>query len=290
VKSDFLTRFILEGLNIRGEFVVLHNTTQEILSKQDYPAKIKNLLGEMTCASILLSGTLKIKGRTSIQAKGSGPITSIMAETTDQGDCRGIAVWQKDEHEDLPETATLQAVLGQQALLVFTVTPQAGQPYQGIVSMEKASLAPCLEDYFMRSEQLNTMIRLFNHGDYWGGLLLQQLPAENSDSHFAEQWQEITLLMGTLTFSELLQTDPKVILSRLFHQHDVRLLNDSPIQFQCSCSEQRTLNALKIIGKQEAYAIIAEQGAVDMNCQFCNHHYHFDAAKIHQLFDDPTLH
>ena len=100
MKTDLLTRFLIEDQAIRGEFVILHKTTRELMSEQFYPPAIRSLLGQMACASLLLSGTLKITGSTSIQAKGSGPLTSIMAESTHQRTCRGIALWQQHEQSD----------------------------------------------------------------------------------------------------------------------------------------------------------------------------------------------
>jgi molecular chaperone Hsp33 len=303
MKTDLLTRFILDELSIRGEFVVLHKTTHDILSKQNYPADIRILLGQMTCASLLLSGTLKFQGNTSIQAKGSGPLTSIMAEATHQQTCRGIAIWRsqdkqfpdneaaaRNNEQNQSAAVNLRALLGKEATLAITLTPLQNQRYQGIVSLEQDNLADCLESYFVHSEQLNTMIRLFQSGEYWGGLLLQQLPAQQDAEEFKEHWQKITLLSATLSFAEMLDVDQQTILHRLFHEYDVRILQDSPTQFWCSCSEERTLAAIHSLGKKEAYAILAEQGAIDIDCQFCKQHYRFEKEKIDQLFDNPTLH
>ena len=173
---------------------------------------------------------------------------------------------------------------------MITLTPNQGQRYQGIVSLDHHDLATCLETYFAQSEQLITMIRLFEEGDYWGGLLLQQLPTKGDLDTLRDNWQTARLLTETLSFEEMLATEAQTILHRLFHEHDVSIMQDTPIRFRCSCSEERTLAAIKSIGQEEAYSILSEQGTIDMNCQFCRQHYRFSKTRIDQLFDDPTIH
>ncbi len=285
MKTDLLTRFLFDDLGIRGEFLLLKQTTDELLSKHQYPAPVANLLGEMACASLLLSATLKIRGSTSIQAKGQGPVTSIMAEATHQRTCRGIAIWESD-----PENQDLHQLLGQQSTLAITITPQKGERYQGIVALEQEQLDVCLEGYFMQSEQLHTRIKLFHHAGMWGGLLLQQLPLTVDTEEFEENWNRINALTETLTLDEFQGLDSTTLLHRLFHEENIRVLHDEPTSFWCSCSEERTLQMIKSLGQQEANAILQEQGAILVGCEFCHQQYKFDQARIDRLFNDPTLH
>jgi molecular chaperone Hsp33 len=67
---------------------------------------------------------------------------------------RGVARVQGDIADD----ADLKTLVGN-GYLVITITPEEGERYQGVVGLEGDTLAACLEDYFLRSEQLPT--RLF---------------------------------------------------------------------------------------------------------------------------------
>ncbi|OZG75136.1 Hsp33 family molecular chaperone [Hahella sp. CCB-MM4] len=285
MSTDNLKRFIFDNLNIRGELVVLEKTTNDMFSKHQYPSEIKQLLGQMACSSLLLSATLKIQGSISIQASGSGPVSAIMAEATNKRTCRGIA-----RYSQTPADGTLKSTLGEQATLVMTITPSKGQRYQGIVELTQDHLAGCIEDYFAHSEQLATRLWLFQADNKWGGLLLQQLPEQKGSETHQDDWERVCALAATLTSEELLDLDAETVLHRLFHEETVRVLEDEPTEFWCSCSEDRTLEVIKSLGKDEAFSILDDMGKIDIDCQFCYQHYSFERERIEQLFADPTVH
>ncbi|MBK8971753.1 MAG: Hsp33 family molecular chaperone HslO [Hahellaceae bacterium] len=282
--SDTLTRFLLEKQNIRGEIVVLDQTMAEILSKQAYPPFAAQLLGESAVATLLLSGTLKIEGSTTLQARGDGPLPLLMAEATHDRTVRGIARWTQEK-----ATGSLLDLLGTQATLAITLTPRQGARYQGIVPLEKSCLADCIEDYFRQSEQLRTGLRIFHSGQHWGGILLQELPDPSQRNREAE-WEHIQTLTGTLTEQELFSLSAEEVLYRLFHQEEIRLLDRAPVRFACSCSEERTLQAIASMGEAEATSIVEEQGQLEITCQFCHQTYRFSPSNIAQLFKNPSIH
>lgn len=281
---DTLTRFLLEKQNIRGEVVVLDHTMAEILSKQTYPPFAARLLGESAVATLLLSGTLKIEGSTTLQARGDGPLPLLMAEATHDRTVRGIARWTQEE-----AAGSVLELLGPQGTLAITLTPRQGARYQGIVPLEKPSLAGCIEDYFRQSEQLRTGLWIFHAGQHWGGLLLQELPDPGQKDR-ADDWEHIQTLTATLRAEELFSLPAEEVLYRLFHQEQVRLLDTAPVRFACSCSEERTLQAIASMGEAEATSIVEEQGQLEITCQFCHQTYRFTPAHIAQLFKNPSIH
>ncbi len=129
-------------------------------------------------------------------------------------------------------------------------------------------------------------------GNRAAGLLLQELPASatRDDGEYREQqWQHVTTLADTLSAGELTKLPFPAILHRLYHQETVRLFEPQPLRFQCSCSADRTLSALRTLGEEELRSILAEQGAIDIHCEFCHQHYHFTETDIRELFQN-TLH
>jgi len=80
--NDLLHRFLFDHSDIRGEIVTLGDSYREVLSHNDYPPAVQRLLGEFLAAASLLSSTLKFDGLISLQAKGDGPVATIMAECT----------------------------------------------------------------------------------------------------------------------------------------------------------------------------------------------------------------
>lgn len=121
------------------------------------------------------------------------------------------------------------------------------------------------------------------NGERAAGLFLQQLPSELDRQ---AEWQRIGMLAETITRDELLNLPVQTLLHRLFHEEQVRLFEPEPVAFRCSCSRERIADSLRAMGKAELLSILEEQGAIEVDCDFCNKHYRFDAIDTEQLFID----
>ncbi|MEE8058044.1 MAG: Hsp33 family molecular chaperone HslO [Pseudomonadales bacterium] len=283
--TDLLQRFIFDTTDIRGELCRLEQSYQDCLAAHQYPKAVANLLGEFMAAAALLSATLKFEGTLTLQARSKGEIPLIMAEASSEHKLRGIA--RGADNASSSEFTTLLA----NSQLSITIDPKQGNRYQGIVPLDGNNLAQCLETYFQQSEQLSTRIWLHSNGQQAAGMMLQELPASRTlDTEQRQQnWQHMTKLAETLSEEELLSLTFENLLYRLYHQEQVRLFEPDSLQFKCRCSRSRTLNALRTLGEEELQCILAEQGVIDMNCEFCHQHYHFDNKDIQGLFQQ-TLH
>ncbi|WP_166256804.1 Hsp33 family molecular chaperone HslO [Marinobacter salicampi] len=281
--QDQFQRFIFEHSQVRGAWVQLADSYAEIAAQADYPETVRKLLGEALAASVLMSGTLKFEGSLSLQASGTGPLTTLMAECSHERYIRGIARYE----EQLPSAGALDELLGE-GKMAITITPANGQRYQGVVPREHGTLAECLQDYFVRSEQIATCLILFCDGHRSAGLLLQRLPGGTEPDD--DLWRRVNHLASTVKPEELLSLESETLLHRLFHEETVRLFNADAVAFRCSCSRERTLAALEAIGREECYSILEEQGTIEMDCQFCHAQYRFDRHDIDQLFLGHSLH
>lgn len=298
--NDLIHRFIFDDCDIRGEIVSLGESYRTILGHHGYPSAVERLLGEFLAAVSLLSSTLKFDGIISLQARGNGPITTIMAECTHHNNLRGIVQLKDEQINDnaFPQQGRLPELLGTSTLFI-TIEPKRTENfqgklerYQGIVPMEKDSLAECLEDYFAQSEQLSTRLWLAADSNTAAGLLLQALPqqlktnAEENHTH----WESITTLAATITDNELLTLNNTDLLYRLFHEEALRLFEPRSLSFACSCSRERSAGALLSLGRDEVEELLIEKGSVDIDCQFCNQHYHFTATEVRELLGGDVLH
>jgi len=281
--TDYTQRFIFDERDVRGELVALEHSYAEVLAKHDYPLPVQQLLGEFMAAAALLVGTLKFDGLLILQARSDGPVPLLMIECSSERDIRGLARYNA---EDISEGATL-ADLMPNGVLAMTVDPTQGQRYQGIVDLDGETLSECFTNYFVMSQQVNTKFWLNADGQHARGLLLQQLPTdrEKDEEERAASWQHVTALASTLTAEELLGLNNETVLHRLYHEEAVRLFDIQPLRFRCSCSRERSGNALVSLGLEDAKQLAAEHGgSVEVDCQFCNQSYKFDAADIEQLF------
>lgn len=286
---DSIQRFLIDNSPVRGEIVHLQASYQKVLENHHYPEPIQQQLGEMLAAIALLTAMVKIEGILSLQARGDGRCSLLVAESNSDGDLRGVARWEGD----VSGAENLQQLMGN-GQLVITIEPKEGKRYQGIVSLEGQTLAHCLEDYFGQSEQLPTRIWLATDAQNAAGFMLQALPSDKTEAD-QDAWERSIMLADTLSKEELLTLDNEALLHRLYHQEEVRLFDQKALQFKCTCSTERVKNALISVGKAGLNEAIAEHGKIESQCQFCNTVYQFSAADIEQLFDDrqappPVIH
>lgn len=281
--TDFTQRFIFDNADVRGEMVSLEHSYTEVLTRHTYPAPVAKLLGELIAAAALLAGTLKFEGLLILQARSDGPVPMLMVECSNTLEIRGLARYD----EALTGMADGLQALMPDGTLAMTIDPTNGQRYQGIVALDGEDLAACFSNYFALSEQLGTRFWLEADGKQARGMLLQQLPAEklkDADER-NDHWHHVLTLGGTLSGEELLALDNETVLHRLYHEEDVRLFDRQAIRFQCSCSRERSARALISLGEDDAQALLMEEGGrVEIDCQFCNQRYLFDAADVAQLF------
>ncbi|MGL4937764.1 Hsp33 family molecular chaperone HslO, partial [Shewanella sp.] len=164
---------------------------------------------------------------------------------------------------------------------VITLTPEEGERYQGVVALDKPTLAACVEEYFNQSEQLPTSIWLFADGKQAAGMFLQVLPSQE-DHHL--DFEHLSQLTSTIKAEELFTLDAQSVLHRLYHQEEVRLFDPIDVSFKCTCSLERSAGAIKTLDQAEIEAILAEDGKIEMGCEYCPAKYTFDAIDIASLF------
>lgn len=290
-QHDQLHRYLFENFAVRGELVTVSDTWQQIMQNHDYPAPVQTILGELLVATSLLTATLKFDGDITVQLQGDGPMTLAVINGNNNQQMRGVARFKGD----IPADADLKTLVGN-GYLVITITPAQGERYQGVVGLEGDTLAACLEDYFLRSEQLPT--RLFiRTGDVEGkpaagGMLLQVLPAQDAQ---ADDFNHLAALTETIKAEELLTLPANDVLWRLYHEEEVTLYDPQNVEFKCTCSRERCADALRTLPDEEVNSIIAEEGEIDMNCDYCGNHYVFNAMDIAEIRNnaspaDPQVH
>jgi len=283
VTINEIQRFSFDNSNVRGERVLLNDAYQEIIKRKQYPLALEKLLGEFVAAIALLRDIVKIDGVLSIQAKGNGFLSTLMTECDEHQNLRGIAQW--DDNQVVPEVISLKEVL-EGGYLVITIQPRNGQRYQGIVEIIGDTLSECLEQYFSQSEQLPSRVWLAANGAQCGGLFLQRLPEEQAKEGDEDAWERLTHLASTVKEEELLGLETSELLHRLYHEEDVRLYDIKAMQFGCSCSRQRTLEAVMSLGSEEIRELLIEQGSVNVECQFCAEKYEFTENDMAALLGD----
>lgn len=285
--TDTLHRFVFEHTPVRGNLVNLTQTFQQALHQQQMPTGLRCALGELMAASALLSATLKMHGALVLQIQSKGLLKLLVVEcSTDASSSiklRATAKWSEGvtDHQNLFD-------ITEHGQFMITLDPKdGGQTYQGIVPLEGDSISTVLENYMLRSEQIDTKIWLCCDGESAAGMLLQKLPDTMNQvttvQEDADIWNRVGHLADTVTDKELLQLPAETLLTRLFNQEDVRLFEASDTQFFCSCTRDSVSNMLRMLGKDEINSIIEERGNIEVHCDFCNTLYSFDKVDAAQL-------
>ncbi len=292
--TDQQKRFIFEKADIRGEVVQLEHAYQSAIKNRNLPEPIERLVGQFLAAASLMSSTLKFDGMLSLQAKGSGPLNLIMAESTNQKSLRSVARLDDSADFENLDTSDIRQLIGPDGYLAIIIEPDQGERYQGIVPLESANLAGCLEHYFQQSEQIDTRFWFAQSKNRCAGMLLQALPKQviaNPEDN-ADYWQTVNHLAETVKPEELLELEQDVLIYRLFNEFDVRVFDTRLVKFQCSCSKQRSEQALLSLGETEVNQLIEEMNVITIDCQFCQQQYKFNSDDILALFSEqkPTLH
>jgi molecular chaperone Hsp33 len=299
--KDILQKFIFDNAAVRGELVEISNAWREIQSRHAYPKAVRALLGEMVAAAALLSANLKFNGSIVMQIHGDGLVKLLVVEC--DANLRLRATAKLSEGADVPDDASVAQLLNQhgRGRFVITLDPQdkvpGQQPYQGVVPLVGEDIATIIENYMLRSEQMDTKLWLAADENVARGLLLQKLPRNSavegqvkqaSEEEDLETWTRAVMLGQTLKQEELLTADVETLLKRLFWEETIRVFDPLHPQFHCTCSREKVANMLRTLGQQEVEAALHDLGELGVNCDFCGKHYGFDAVDCAQLFASDT--
>ena len=284
-QTDILYRYLFDNKHARGELVQLKNSYQAIIDKHNYPPGVQQLLGELLAATSLLTATLKFEGEITVQLQGNGPVGYLSVNGNHNQVMRGIARLTTET-----SAVGLKALIGK-GNMVITIRPDKGEPYQGIVALEKETLADCLAHYFEASEQIPTSIWLFTDVEQQlvAGALVQLLPDGDDKQQQQDDYQHLCQLTNTIKAAEIFALDGQALLYRLYHQEEVRLFEPQQVSYQCGCSEDKCLQAISQIQPSELKNILAEQGSVSMTCDYCLTTYAFGDKEL-AVFTDELKH
>jgi len=317
-----LHRFLFDGQPVRGAIVRLTDAWTEMLGRRAanseagaYPVPVRELLGEMAAAGVLMQSGIKFNGALVLQIFGDGPVKLAVAEVQSDLSLRATATVQGD----IDDTAALSALVNVNGggRCAITLDPKdkfpGQQPYQGVVPLEDAHarklerLSDVLSHYMLQSEQLDATLVLAANDQVAAGLLVQRMPVKGEGNIAGgagqrddedqigrnEDYNRIAHLASSLTREELLALDVETILHRLFWEE--KLLRFEPQQgadgprFACSCSRDRVGRMLHSLGIEEAESILQEQGQIDVSCEYCGQQYRFDPVDAAQIFAAPKV-
>lgn len=280
--SDAVIPFVFETLPVRGAIIQLQRSWHRMLLGHDYAAPVRDVLGHASAATALIAQSLKFDGRITLQLNGDGPLSLLVMQCSNKLELRGMA------SADTADAPVSFSDLVANARCAITVDSGAmEQPYQGIVEVIGESLAASLENYFLRSAQIPSHLRLVGDHSLCGGILLQQMPEKSSP--LEDDWRRLGLLSATLGSADLVAGSGPELLAKFFAEDDLRVFEPQPVVFHCGCSQRRAEEVLRLLGEEETRAACEEQGRVVVTCEYCGKEQRFDAVDISRIFTGQSL-
>ena len=314
--DDMILPFEVAPLDLRGRVVRLGPALDEILNAHAYPAAISKLLGEAIVLTVMLGSALKIEGRFILQTQTEGPVRMLVVDYRSPGRVRACAQFDPAAVADAAPKSAGQLLGRGHLAMTIDQGPEMNR-YQGLVALAGGSLEDAAHEYFLRSEQIPTRVRLAvaeelragaggpRHRWRAGGMLLQFLPKKaermrgpdldpgdapagtvRHDIPEDEAWVEGRSLIATVEDIELI--DPSLsserLLYRLFHERGVRVFKSAAVEAKCSCSRDSVTNMLKSFSQADRDEMV-QDGVISVTCEFCNSKYVFAPAEVEAAED-----
>jgi molecular chaperone Hsp33 len=312
--DDTILPFQVAALDLRGRVVRLGPLVDHILRGHNYPAPVSRLLGEATVLTILLGSVLKFEGRFILQTQSDGPVRMLVVDYKTPGKVRALASFDRGRLAAAMATGDDDpgSLLGHGHLAMTIDQGPDTARYQGLVALEGKDLEQVAHEYFLRSEQIPTRVRLAvgeelspgangaRHQWRAGGILVQFLPLnpdrarqgdldpgdipdsmERPETAEDDAWVEGRSLVSTVEDVELI--DPAIsaerLVFRLFHERGVRVFRNRELAAVCSCSRVSVTNMLKSFSQDDRDHMV-ENGVIKVTCEFCSSTYEFDPAEV----------
>ncbi|MEO9875209.1 MAG: Hsp33 family molecular chaperone [Anderseniella sp.] len=309
--EDAVLPFDIKPLGVRGRVVRLGGILDDILNRHDYPMPASAVLVEAVALVAMFGAMLKFDGKFILQTSTDGPVSMLVADFVSPDQVRGYARVDTDALARLEASGavTAQSVIGNGHLAMTVDQGEDMERYQGIVGLDNATLVDAAHDYFRQSEQIPTLLRLASgplvgragQGDKWraGAIMIQHLPEDGGVSPMQvysgddpsgndepevdedDNWRKAKLLLETVEDHELI--DPLLsserVLYRLFHEDGVTVYPELKLKRYCSCSADRLKGILANMPDDDK-AHMAEDGKIDVKCEFCSASYRFAADEI----------
>ncbi len=242
-------------------------------------------LGRLLTAGAMMGSMMKgEEDILTLQIKGNGPIGGLTVTANSRGTVKGYAY-----HPEVLLHANEKGKLDVSGAIgagILSVIKDLGlkEPYTGQTHLVSGEIAEDLAYYYATSEQVPSVVALGvlmnkeNTVRQAGGFILQLMPfAEESVVDRLEQKvNEITSITSLLDQ----EMSPEMILEHILGEFELQILDKLPTAFECNCTKDRVEKAIVSIGHKDISEMIEENKPIDVNCHFCNTHYHFSVEEL----------
>lgn len=275
MKSDLITRFIINNSSIRGNIIRIKNSLGELKKSLTIPEQLTSSFNEIITVCPMLAATLKFEGGLILQIQGKKSLKLIIAESDNDFKIRGTIKLSEHTNESFRD-------LIQDAIVALTVIHKDQKtPYQGIIEVGSGEIKAMIEHYLTQSMQIKSKVFFHQTKNESFGVLFQELPHENEEQKVITEslWNDIDLIN-----SNALSDRPEQFLKNIFTQNDVQIFEEHFVQYECSCNQEKIYKTISLIQENEIYSSIKDD-CIEMVCEYCHKKYTVTKEEIDIIFN-----
>lgn len=282
---DIIKRAILFGGKAIVSVIDSTHILKEASEVHEFAAPTARAMGKLLTVAAFMSGNFKNQGnRLTLIVSGDGPIGRMMACGEYGGKVR--AKCENPKAGIVVPNATVSDVVGKNGTIEVIKDFGLKVPYNGLCELVNGSIDFDFAYYFTGSEQLATAISCGSviENDKVvknGGIIVQPMP--NCEDHLITILEDI--VNNFKDFGQvMLEKTPEEILEFYFGHFEIQILDDIFPKYECSCSKKRIIDAVKLLGKDDAVALCQERGAIEVSCDFCGKKYTLNKEEVDKIF------
>lgn len=287
--ENYIVRIWSPETGVRGLACVTTGIVAEAARRHQVLGAGVAALGYGITAAALLGALLKVQQHVALKVEGNGPLRRMVVESDSNGHLRGYITAADPAALLAADPNDVATVIGQDGRLTVVKDLRVKELYKSVVPLQTGRLDADLTYYLMMSEQVPSFVEIGapigaqGRLRAAGGVLLQLLPDGDlrALAQMAERLDDLPPVGELLANGET----PRDLLTTLFRDQEYELLETQPLAFRCTCSRQRSRQALKLLGRDEVAVLLAEGEAI-IDCHFCHERYRFAHDELRAIIDE----
>ncbi|MGA4515349.1 Hsp33 family molecular chaperone HslO [Staphylococcus caledonicus] len=285
---DYIVKSLAFDGEIRAYAMITTESVQEAQTRHYTWPTASAAMGRTMTATLLMGAMLKGDQKLTVTVDGKGPIGRIIADADAQGNVRAY-VDKPQTHFPLNEQGKLDVrrAVGTDGSIQVVKDVGMKDYFSGASPIVSGELGEDFTYYFATSEQtpssvgLGVLVNPDNSIKAAGGFIIQVMPGAKDET--------VTKLENAINnmkpVSKLIEEGltPEGLLNEILGTENVQMLETVDAQFECNCSHEKFLNAIKGLGEAEVQDMIKEDHGAEAVCHFCGNKYNYSEGELEEL-------